>query len=159
MLNHILVPLDESELSERALPYARHSLAAGGTLTLLCVIDLPPLPYMLSPGPYPVPVENNIEDYERMVKQLSEKARDYLQKAGQAFHEDGYQVKLQVVAGRAAESILSVAEETQAEMIVMSTHGRSGVGRWMFGSVTQKVLHSATCPVLVVPPPRKGKHD
>jgi nucleotide-binding universal stress UspA family protein len=52
----------------------------------------------------------------------------------------------------AAEEIVSYAEANDIDLIVMSTHGRSGIGRWAFGSVTDRVLHTGDIPVLVVYP-------
>jgi len=53
-------------------------------------------------------------------------------------------------SGSAAEEIITYAEENNIDLIAMSTHGRSGIGRWVFGSVTDKVLHAGDVPVLTV---------
>ena len=57
-----------------------------------------------------------------------------------------------IVGGAADEAILDYAKENNIDLIVMSTHGRSGVHRWIFGSVTQRVLRHSPVPVLIVPP-------
>jgi nucleotide-binding universal stress UspA family protein len=63
----------------------------------------------------------------------------------------GYQVEIEIAHGEPADVILYVAEEKRVDMIIMSTHGRSGLSRVLFGSVTLKVLSAALMPVLIVP--------
>src|SRR5271167_863201 len=62
-------------------------------------------------------------------------------------------VHVAVETGNVAEIILTVAAREQADLIAMSTHGRSGVSRWLLGSVAQKVVHAASTPVLLIRPP------
>jgi nucleotide-binding universal stress UspA family protein len=63
-------------------------------------------------------------------------------------------VSMEVARGSPADQILDYAETHEMDLIAMSTHGRSGVGRWVFGSVTDKVLHSGDMAVLVVRAPQ-----
>lgn len=154
MLQHAIVPLDGSKLAEYALPYAKTILANGGHLTLLAVVDMPTYPYLVSTGgAYPLPVENT-ELYDKTLKEMSAHAQDYLKRHAESLQEAGIEVSLRVVQGRAADAILSAVEELKADVIVMSTHGRSGLSRLVHGSVTQAVLAHAHCPVLVVPVPK-----
>lgn len=147
MLNHVLVPLDESELSEKALDYALAITAPNGKITLISAI-LPPVVHMVNAGSMMLPMSYDDGSlYDTMVEQ----ARVYLEdKCANLSRHIGH-VDLRVMNGEAAESILEVAEELKVDAIVMSTHGRSGITRWVFGSVTQKVLNAANCPVLVIP--------
>lgn len=148
MLNHVLVPLDSSDLAEEALDYARQVTGPGGKITLLMVVIAPE--YVTS-GFYPVPFEYQIENYETIRTNRIAEARDYLMKVADRLTGDGIEVEYAILVGDPAESIVEQADELGVDAIVMSTHGRSGISRWIFGSVTQKVLSAAKHPVLVVP--------
>lgn len=155
MLKHILVPLDESELAEKALEYAQQLVSPESRITLLSVVDVPGVPYALSPGMYAMPIEQTIEDHERLRKRMIEQAEAYLQRMLDKLKATHSRVDITVRSGNPAEVIAETAEELGVNAIVMSTHGRSGLSRWVFGSVTQKVLSITTCPVFVVPNRKK----
>jgi nucleotide-binding universal stress UspA family protein len=74
----------------------------------------------------------------------------------QRLHSDGVDVERSVPYGEAGLAIVETAERAGVDLIVMSTHGRGGVGRWLYGSVADSVLRHATVPVLVVPPTASG---
>jgi nucleotide-binding universal stress UspA family protein len=78
--------------------------------------------------------------------------RAYLERMAQELQYAGYQVDTQVTRRGAAEAIVDYANHHGVELIVIASHGRSGIRRWILGSVTQKVLHSAHIPVLVIRP-------
>jgi nucleotide-binding universal stress UspA family protein len=151
MLNHILVPLDESEFAEKALSYAEQILAPKGQLTLLTVVDTVSAVYPLMPGPYPVPIEQSLDAQETIRVQLSQRADSYLNSVVERLSTSDFRVVVLVREGIPAETIVSAAEELAVDAIAMSTHGRSGLGRWIFGSVTQKVLSATPCPVFIIP--------
>ena len=67
-------------------------------------------------------------------------------------NKDGVAAETAVVSGKPAEAILDYAKQNQVELIIMSTHGRSGVGRWAFGSVADRILRYSVAPVLLIPP-------
>jgi nucleotide-binding universal stress UspA family protein len=69
--------------------------------------------------------------------------------------QEGYQITTRVTRHGAAEAIVEYANHHDVELIVIASHGRSGIQRWILGSVTQKVLHSAHIPVLVIRPDEK----
>ena len=148
MLKHVLVPLDSSELAEEALDYARNLTGPGGKVTLLMVVLAPE--YVTS-GFYPVPFEYQVENYETIRKNRVDEARDYLKKVAERLQKDDIEVNYVILVGNPAECIIEKAESENVDAIAMSTHGRSGLSRWIFGSVTQKVLSGTTCPVFVVP--------
>jgi len=79
-----------------------------------------------------------------------ESAMDYLDSLGKAFQEKGLTTSSVVRTGSAADKILEYAEANRIDLIAMSTHGRSGIGRWVLGSVTDKVLHAGDTAVLTV---------
>lgn len=148
MLDHVLIPLDFSDLSEKAVSYGLEIVSGGGQVTLLTVIE-PQLstPYAnVSPGVTGVmsTPEPSQPDEEKL-------ARDYLKAIVHRLPKPHPTVELSVQTGGAAEVIVDTAKNFNANAIVMSTHGRAGLSRWVFGSVTQKVLAAAPCPVFVIP--------
>jgi nucleotide-binding universal stress UspA family protein len=148
MFKHILVPLDGSALAETALEPAKQLVAADGSITLLMVVppaDIPIYDY------YPVPLAV-VRDYETSMHEAVPFTREYLERVAQPISESLHiQVNVRVEIGDPANTIVEVAKQLKPDAIVMSTHGRSGITRWLFGSVTQKVLAAATCPILVIP--------
>ncbi len=148
MLNHILVPLDGSDLALEALPYAKAILQAGGKLTLLSVVDVPDFPMY---DFYPAPMAVTDKDYTSVVEDMMAKTHEYLDKLAEPYRNQGYTVLVVVKVGEPAQAIVEEASAAQADAIVMSTHGRTGFSRWLFGSVTQKVLNAMPCPIFVIP--------
>lgn len=148
MLQHVLVTLDGSRLSEEAVEYAQNILAPGAKISLLTAVDVPEFPMY---DFYPAPFSYQDKNYNSMIEEMSIKAREYLEKTALPLREAGYVVNVLVKVGEPAKTILESAEELHVDAIVISTHGRSGFSRWLFGSVTQKVLSAMYCPVFVVP--------
>jgi nucleotide-binding universal stress UspA family protein len=135
MYNRILVPLDGSQLAEQVLPYVK--LLAKETkchMELLQVIEYSPAPT------HPRQVRAN----------LTGEAQKYLKKAAASLKSSGLTVSSLVHHGDPASDIIAEAESEPETLIAMATHGQSGLARWMLGSVTDKVLHAATNPLLVV---------
>jgi nucleotide-binding universal stress UspA family protein len=153
MLNHVLVPLDGSKLAEEALPHALNILAPRGKITLLSAVDVPEVPMY---GYYP---PTTVPDYEAAKEELLPQAKTYLENIAKHLGKDDIQIVLEAQIGEPAHVITEVAEKLHVDAIVMSTHGRSGLGRWLFGSVTQKVLSAKPCPVYVVPSGKDGKQQ
>jgi nucleotide-binding universal stress UspA family protein len=148
MLSQVLVTLDGSQLSERALNYARQVVDTTGEITLLTVVDVPDYPiYTVYPMPLPAPEP----DYSTIVTDMLTIAREYVDGIANSLRLAGYRVKTVVKSGDPATNIIEVAQERKVDAIVISTHGRSGLSKWLFGSVTQKVLSVMPCPVIVVP--------
>jgi nucleotide-binding universal stress UspA family protein len=154
MIQHILVPLDGSQLAELALPYAVQMGYPNRHITLLSVIDIPEVQaYSL----FEVPMTLRSGDYNEFVANAERSARDYLQRiADQLSTDSQLKVDTEYFVGEPASVILDRARKLNIDAIVMSTHGRSGFSRWLFGSITQKVMSAMPCPVFVVP---GGRHD
>ncbi|MBK8987654.1 MAG: universal stress protein [Chloroflexi bacterium] len=140
----ILVPLDGSELAERALPSAlaiARAMAGQGRCVVHLLRVVPPLFLALDPPLYAETLS------------LSEaEAGDYLALTGAKWSEAGVLVRTAVTSGPAAEEILAYAQKQDIDLLVMSSHGRSGFGRWVYGSVTEKVLRQACCASLIIRP-------
>lgn len=148
MLNHILVTLDGSELAEAALNYATQIVAPGGKISLLSVLDVPNMQvYTL----YEVPMVVQQGDYDQFVANLERSGREYLLRVTNRIKGQGFDAVPYLEMGEPAAVIIDKARSLAVEAIVISTHGRSGFSRWLFGSVTQKVLNAMPCPVFVVP--------
>lgn len=148
MLWHVLVPLDGSPLAEKALDMARRVLKPDGKITLLTSVQNPQPPLYAYPGADAL--EEIAQDHEA-AKTAPERARAYLEHLAVNLKLNGIQTDIEVGGGDPAVLIVQRAQVLGVEAIVMSTHGRSGLSRLLFGSVTLKVLAETPCPVIVVP--------
>ncbi len=141
MYTRILVPLDGSKLAEQALPYVNLLASAFKIqVNLLNVFDSVP-PQFADPGHglYETQITASYRD----------NAVDYLEKAGTGLKDSGVTISCDAHEGNPAVQIINEAEKTSNTLIAMVTHGRSGLGRWVLGSVTDKVLHGAANPLLI----------
>lgn len=146
-MEHILVSTDLSEESLVALPVARREQQLrGGRVTLLHVIEVSALAVM------PVELASPWVDIEPVTAQMEARAKERLEEFRQRYFP-GEHCTVEVVRAQGAtyEEILAVAEREKSALIVMGRHGRSGLERMFLGSVTNKVVQLAKCPVLVVP--------
>jgi nucleotide-binding universal stress UspA family protein len=145
MYRTILVPLDGSNLAEQALtPAGEIAQKFGSELLLLRVV--PPDP-MLATLPY-LALRTD-DNYDYLVRRQMEEAEAYL--ASVKLPIPGGLVRYRVLAGAAPELIVATATEEPVDLIVMSTHGRTGLTRLLYGSVAEAVLRGATTPLLLVP--------
>ena len=145
--NKILVTLDGSELSEAALPHAAALAHCSGAHISLLRVAVPPM-YIYPPIGMTPPI-NTMLSAETMRVAVAE----YLESKAATLRATGLNVTTSVqVNVMTADTILSVAQALAADLIVMSTHGRSGVTRWLLGSVADKITHVARVPLLLVRP-------
>lgn len=148
MFKKILVPLDGSQLAERALGPALQ-LAGEGCQVLLVRVPIRAQMFIPAEGGY------GLLYPERVEAQAQAEALTYLQEVQAARAAGGQSsVRVKVVEGDVASGVVDVAREENADLIVMSSHGYSGLTRWVLGSVAEKVLHGAPCPVLVIRSPQ-----
>ena len=153
MFKHILVPLDCSKVGEAALPVIDQLCENLGPgikveITLLGIMTI--LRHWVVVGEASAPVSYT-EDELNLIKQ---RVMNYLDKTTQSVECKGVTINTMVRMGNAAEEIHRVAEEIHADLIAMSTHGRSGLRRLAFGSITDKVLRETRIPVLMVRAPK-----
>lgn len=143
MSEHVLVPYDDSPLSEHALEYAL-AHHADEKITLLHVLDF------VDAG-YQAPFEGSLPGYWEEWYESAEAAAEDLFAAAQAT-ADEYDVTLatETVVGQPARSIVEYVEDNAVDHVVMGSHGRSGVSRLLVGSVAETVVRRAACPVTVV---------
>lgn len=140
LLKKILVPLDGSLVGETAIPHAE-ALAQklGAELVLFHVVE---------PAPS-LPTDNVSSAYRVRDKKVEKAAFAYIDRVDKSLRKKGLITSGVVLAGYPADEIINYAEANAIDLIAMSTHGRSGVGRWAIGSVTDKILYSGDIPVLV----------
>lgn len=152
MFERVLVPLDGSKVGEAAIPVIQQLLAKCSPqvhvdITLLGVITL--LRHWVVVGEASAPVSYTEEELNLIKKRVT----DYLEKTGESLKRKQVTLNTMVASGNAAEEIMKAADEIKADLIAMSTHGRSGLRRLAFGSITDKVLRGASIPVLMVRAP------
>lgn len=148
MFNHILVPLDQSKLSEKALPYALHIAPPDGKITLLTVFQDPATitAYAGTVAPALLPNEEGNLRSDMLIH-----AENYLNNVVANLPASEVEIEVSVQMAAPADGIVDYATDVDIDVIVMCTHGRTGVNRWFMGSITQKVLSVAPCPVIVIP--------
>jgi len=150
MYTRLLIPLDGSKVAEQVLPYARF-LAKALTIPveLLGIVD-------------PVPLADFAEvwersDFDKLVAEETKGTAQYLDTTARSF--PGAEVRCSVEKGTPDEVIIAKAAADEKTLIVMATHGRSGIQRWLLGSIADKVLHGATNHLLLVRASEQGETD
>lgn len=148
MFRHILVALDGSRFAERALdPALQLALRFESRVTLLRVAPTEPQPVMVGPGLSLTQLNLSDQAAEREMKETEA----YLDSLRHQWSGLGIPVHAEVTRGEAAEMIVDTACAVDAELVVMTTHGRSGLSRLIYGSVAEAVLRSSPIPVLLIP--------
>lgn len=146
---HLLLALDGSRLAEQSLsPAIRLARTYGAEVHLVRVVNASFSPY-LGPGFDLAPAEPAL--LAELADQMHEEARGYLDEVATSLRKQGIRVSWEVRAGIPGEEIVRAAETSAADLILMCTHGRSGVRRWVLGSVTDTVLRTGSVPLLVIP--------
>jgi nucleotide-binding universal stress UspA family protein len=150
MYTRMLVPLDGSKVAEQVLPYARFLAKSLGIPTeLLGVVDPETL----------VAFANAAQGrpLDTLVAETMSRSAIYLETTARSFQ--GAQVKSSVAKGKPEDEVIERAAADKNTLIVMATHGRSGLQRWLLGSVADKVLHGATNHLLLIRASDQGKTD
>lgn len=144
----ILVPLDGSASAESVLPHVRGLVRPGQTQVYLVSVVTAGL------GDRTVALMTTFPPGLRLSTTALARARAqlevYLRGIAARVREWGASVRYEIREGNPAEEILACALEIEADLVVMHAHGLSGVSRWVYGSVADRVLHRAPCPVLLV---------
>src|SRR5919199_457009 len=146
MFQQIMVPLDGSELAERALPCAaRLGVATGATLHLVHVVELMPPPT----GPFALAyMPSGI--HGDLVAQETQQATEYLAKMRERVAANGVPVRTEQMLGIAAAALLDYESDAGIDLVVLCSHGRTGLARFALGSVAEHLLRHGTAPVLLV---------
>jgi nucleotide-binding universal stress UspA family protein len=96
---------------------------------------------------------------EQEMASLRSEAERSLTGAKERLSKAGLKARVEVLFGRPAEKIIKYAAKEKVDLIAMSTHGRSGFSRWVFGSVAEKVLRAAALPILLIRPPGADRYS
>ncbi|MBI4526035.1 MAG: universal stress protein [Deltaproteobacteria bacterium] len=151
MHTRMLVPLDGSKVAEQVLPYARFlAKALAIPVELLEVIDSETITLLSNP-------KQGHEAETVVSARMESNSRSYLEAIARSF--EGVSVKCFVARGKPEELIIDKAAADKETLIAMSTHGRSGIQRWLLGSVADKVIRGATNHVLLIRASDEGKTD
>lgn len=148
-LQTLLVPVDDSVVSKAAIPVAvALARQTGATIDLVRVFEPASAANIgIAPGLSPAYAELIIESERAGLT----KARRSLDQMAAEMRANGVRVSWEIRSGRTADEIVRMAETTAADLIIMATHGRGGIRRFVLGSVTDDVLQRGTTPILVVP--------
>jgi len=144
MIRRILVPLDGSWLAEEAIPLASELARLSNVpILLLRVVD-----YMRLERYGVNALALEWTSVEPLLTEELAQARDYLDEIKNRLATDGFTADARVRQGRVAREIVAMSQ--QDDLIVMASHGRGGLSRWLLGSVAEDVLRHSNCPVLLV---------
>jgi nucleotide-binding universal stress UspA family protein len=148
MYKKILVPLDGSGFAECSLEHVKAVTSGSSASKIILFSVVEPLS---TETVYALTIAG--DDLLRKAEMDNQtEARNYIGKVKNKLAKSGLKVETVVVDGRAAEEILDYAKNNKVDLIVMSTHGKSGISRWFFGSVAQKVLQHSPIPILLIAP-------
>lgn len=142
-IKKILCAVDFSDYSKSVADYAR-LIAQGSNAEVVCLYVAPSMSQYVG---FHVP-PSSIESFVGEIVSGADTTMDAF--IAENFHE--LNARGEVVTGYPAEEILGMAEKENADMIIMGTHGRKGIDRILFGSVAEKVVKTAVCPVLTIRP-------
>jgi nucleotide-binding universal stress UspA family protein len=143
MYKKILVPLDGSPLAEKVLPHVQAlAKSEGAEIVILRVPNLPAADLFA----------RNPAMSNKIVEDLEIESDKYLRDEVKKLNKKGIKVSSVIREGPIPDTILEVAEETNADVIAMSTHARTGVKRWLMGSVADRVVHNSHIPVMLFHP-------
>jgi nucleotide-binding universal stress UspA family protein len=146
VFTQILVPLDGSELAERSLPCAQQlAVLTGATLHLVRVTDLPQSIYWS-----PVPAYILPSTYDDLLAAEAKESTAYLDAVRERLQAATLQVRTLHLTGRAAATLLDYERDAHIDLVVMASHGRSGLARFALGSVADQLLHHGSAPLLLV---------
>jgi nucleotide-binding universal stress UspA family protein len=150
MYRKILVPLDGSELAECVLPHIEN-IAKGCADTEVVLFRVCEPPVILAD--YPADFRTEWNDHVRQeTSHIQQQCNLYLGETEKKLKDAGLRITTKTGMGNPAEQIIDYAIQNGVDLIVMATHGRSGISRWAYGSIVEKVLHASRIPVMIVRP-------
>jgi nucleotide-binding universal stress UspA family protein len=145
MYKKILVPLDGSIVAECVIPHIEEVAAASKDtevelITVIAPVDLPTRGEIaLTP-----------EDLSHISADLSQEAHKYLAKVTERLARSGIKAHPIIITGKPAESLIEYVKNNDIDLIVMATHGHSGISKWFWGSTAEKVTRAVDVPVLMI---------
>ena len=148
MYQKIMVPLDGSALAECVLPHVESIAKGCGASSVVFVRVVEPI-YLPTGSDFAF----SDKELQQMRSEQIAAAQDYLKKWVDRLKYNSTNFQSEVIEGRPADSLVEYAEKNNVDLIVIATHGRSGVSRWVWGSVADRILRSACVPVLMIRAP------
>ena len=152
MYQKIMVPLDGSELAECVLPHVQAIATGCKAASVVFVRVIPPIHLQAN-----VPAKGILGFNEKKLKQIEEQRKQtadaYLKKIVESTRIEGAALSYEVLEGSVATALSHWAEDNGVDLIVIASHGRSGISRWVYGNVADRVLRSACAPVLMIRAP------
>jgi nucleotide-binding universal stress UspA family protein len=148
MYRNILVPLDGSELAECSLPHAKAIAKGCKAFELILFRAIEPL----SGQAISAMMEAGNDFILKVEYENKKEAEDYVAKMASTLKAEGFPTRGVTINGRASDKIMDYSQKNNIDLIVMSTHGRSGISRFYFGSVAEKVSRHSPIPVLLISP-------
>lgn len=147
MYKKVMVPLDGSELAECVIPHVEAFIEG---------LQLNEIVFVRVVEPFKLPVSSGYTDIEQLKEdEISREssAKEYLGKVVGRLKHEKTALRSEVLTGMVADSLADYARENSIDLIIIATHGRSGMTRWVRGSIADKILRSSNIPVLMVRAP------
>jgi nucleotide-binding universal stress UspA family protein len=152
MYNKIMVPLDGSDLAECVMPHVE-AITTGCKITKVVFVRVVDPIHL----PASVPARGEFGFSEKQRRQMEEQRKQtadaYLKQIVENTRFEGAALSYEVLEGKVADTLAHWAEKNEMDLIVIASHGRSGVSRWVMGSVADRVLRSSCVPVLMIRAP------
>ncbi len=152
MYNKIMVPLDGSDMAECVIPHVEAIISSFNTAEVVLVRVVDPVRLPVS-----VPAQGNFgfteKDRQQMETDRKKAAKDYLEDMADDLGINGSVFSCVVLEGNPANMLADYATKNAVDLIVLASHGRSGVSRWLMGSVAERVVRTSCVPVMVVRAP------
>ena len=151
MYEKIMVPLDGSELAECVLPHVDGFVTGCQVKTVIFVRVIEPTRYLAaSPTASPQFSQTMQENAKMVEEEEKSSAEKYLKGVLGRVKKGEIKYKTDVLVGNVADSLVDYAEANEIDLVLIATHGRSGISRWVRGSIADRVLRSSCAPVLMV---------
>ena len=151
MAGRILVPLDGSALGEAALDYVKNLISGFSPQEKTTVVLFHAVTSLARDVDFYIAGHAKVPYSNEEIEQFVEKGREYLGSVSKSIEMTGAEVETHVVSAKdPAEAIIKAEKDYNCDLVAMSTHGRSGLRRWAYGSVTDTVLRGGSVPVLMV---------
>jgi nucleotide-binding universal stress UspA family protein len=153
MYKKIMVPLDGSELAECVLPHVEGFIAGFqvSSIAFVRVVEPAPTRFDDTASLSSTSRDKMIETTRRIEEMRKSAAAEYLEGVVSRLKREGVEFETEVLVGRVADSLADYTETKGVDLILIATHGRSGISRWVWGSIADRVLRFSRVPVLMVP--------
>ena len=151
MYKKIMVPLDGSELAECVLPHVNEFVTGCQVKTVIFVRVIEPSHYSALSSPASPQFSIAMRENAKMIEEEEKSsAENYLNEVIGRVKQGEIKYKTDVLVGKVAESLVDYVDANEVDLVLIATHGRSGISRWVRGSIADRVLRSSRAPVLMI---------